>query len=393
VAKQLKPLKRILVVKLADFGDALLVEPALRALQKAHPQAQIDVLTTKQGLIALERLPYLHQIILFDKYQFDNPRAALTFGNLKMLATFALQLATARYEAVVFFHHLTTRWGTLKFAGLALATLAPLRVGLDNKTGRAWFLNTTIPDGGFGFAGRSERQYWLQLAETLGAVTTSKANDEFDFEQARPHFVIEEADRRYAQTLFEELSTPSEAPIIAMYVGSGGYALVRRWLPGRFAQVADELALFYGASIVLMGSAAETELAQQVQSQMRQNATVLTGRTTLYEAGAFLEKCTLFIGNDGGLMNLAAIVGTPTLAIFGPTNAIAWQPFGYTHDQAAIVQAELDLPCRPCLYRGLELGHRYGCTARPCLTEISVAQVVEAASKLLAKRKSLQLNP
>ncbi len=378
--------KRILVVKLADFGDALLVEPALRALHNSYPVAQIDVLTTKSGLPALERLPYLHRVLLLDKYRFDNPRAALSPANLKLVLGFGWQLLRARYDAVIFFHHLTTRWGALKFAGLALATLAPLRAGLDNHTGRAWFLNHTLPDGGFGNTGISEREYWLQLASTLSAAGESQEVDEV----GRPRFVINETERQYAQNQLEGLRvTQTDAPIVMLYPGSGAYSLSRRWLPLRFAQVGDALVEKWTAQIVILGSQAEAELAGQIQSLMHHPATILVGRTTLYEAGALLARSDLFIGNDGGLMNLAATMGTPTVAIFGPTNAQAWQPFGMASGQSIIVQAEADLPCRPCLYRGKELGKRYGCAPRPCLTQISAEQVIAAANQMLQNRMKL----
>ena len=365
--------KRILAVKLADFGDAFLVEPALRALHNSYPTAQIDVLTTKSGLPALERLPYLHRVLLLDKYRFDNPRAALSPANLKLVLGFGWQLLRARYDAVIFFHHLTTRWGALKFAGLALATLAPLRAGLNNHTGRAWFLNHTMLDGGFGDAGSSERQYWLRLVETLGATNASQRQGD----SGRPRFVINEIEGHYAQKQLAELkATQPDAPIVILYPGSGSYSLSRRWLPLRFAQVADALIEQWKAQIVILGNQAEAEVAAQLQNLMHYPATILAGGTTLYEAGALLARCDLFIGNDGGLMNLAAAIGAPTVAIFGPTNAQAWQPFGIADGQSIIVQADTDLPCRPCLYRGKELGQRYGCAPRPCLTQISTEQVL-----------------
>lgn len=380
--------KRILVVKLADFGDALLVEPALRALHNTYPAARLDVLTTKSGLPALERLPYLHQVMLLDKYRFDKPGTTFEPTSLSLGLALGWQLLRARYDVVIFFHHLTTRWGALKFAGLALATLAPLRAGLDNHTGRAWFLNHTLPDGGFGEAGISEREYWLRLANTLGGASEPQARAEAE----RPQFVINQAERQYADNQLEQLrATHPDAPIVMLYPGSGPYSLSRRWLPLRFAQVGDALFEKWGAQIVILGSQAEVEVAAQIQSLMHHPATILAGRTTLYQAGALLARCNLFIGNDGGLMNLAAAMGAPTIAIFGPTNAQAWQPFGLARGKSIIVQAEANLPCRPCLYRGKELGKRYGCAPRPCLTQISAEEVIAAANRLLQNGAKLNL--
>lgn len=378
--------KRILAVKLADFGDALLIEPSLRTIHKNYSAARLDVLTTKSALPALERLPYLNKVILFDKYQFDNPRAAFSWANLQALAKFALQLATTRYDAVIFFHHLTTRWGALKFAALAIATLAPVRIGLDNKTGRAWFLNKTVSDKGFGYAGQSEMAYWQHLVETLVGPNVSNLTEA----EKKPNFVItpEERDaaRKWLPLTGQE---PRNRLVIAIYPGSGDYALARRWLPAYFAKVAVALCEEFDAHIVLLGSKSELAVSKQVQSLMGRPATLATGQTTLYEAAAMLENCDLFIGNDGGLLHLAAAMNVPVVGIFGPTNAVAWRPYGWeaTNEvaRAAIVQAPLDLACRPCLYRDKKLGQRLGCAPRPCLTEITPEQVIKAARKILAE--------
>lgn len=389
--------KRILAVKLADFGDALLIEPALHTLHNYYPTAQLDVLTTKNGLPALERLPYLHQILTFDKYEFDNPRAAFSPIKLKQIATFSWQLTCTRYDAVVFFHHLTTRWGALKFAALATATLAPVRVGLDNQTGRAWFLNRTIIDKGFGYAGQSEAFYWQQLVETVATTDVSNLMAGDDPILKRPQFMVRDAEHQQAQLWLDRIRAgQANAPVVALYPGSGNYALARRWLPIRFAEVADGLVERFGAKIVLLGSASETDVAAQVQSQMHQPATLFTGRTTLYQAGALLAGCDLFIGNDGGLTHLAAVMNTPTIAIFGPTNPLAWKPYGWNptdsdSGRTTVVQAPLALACRPCLYRGIGLGHRYGCAPRPCLTEISAGQVIAVANRLLGQKAKLNL--
>jgi heptosyltransferase-2 len=380
-----KPVKKILAVKMADLGDTLAITPALRALRLSYPQARIEVLTTNGGPV-LEGLPYLDRVVYFNKYLFDEPLQALKPANLWVALRFLSSLVFARYDTVILFHHLTLRFGVLKFAALVLSTFASRRVGLDN--GRGWFLNVKIPDRGFDAA--TERQYWLELAGAAGADNASNT---------RPEISISESDRRKAAALRLEIAGAEEgAPLVAIHPGSGSYSLARRWFPGRFALVADTLVEKYGVRIALVGGREEAELCQEVISRMRHpgGAVNIAGKTGLRQVCAFFERCDLFIGNDAGLMHLAATVGTPVVAIFGPTNPKAWQPYGTSGAEledetkagrcgSIIVQAALDLPCRPCLYRGWQLGSRTGCAARPCLTEIKVAQVLEAADKLLLK--------
>jgi len=366
--------RRILAVKLDALGDALLTTPALRAIKATYPTAQLEVLTAAGGP-ALAGLPYIDRVLNFDKHSYDNPREALKPANLAKALKFALQLACARYDAVIFFHHFTLAFGALKFAGLGLATLAPLRVGLDNGLGRAWFLNRRVKDEGFG--AKNEREYWLELAGAIGAKLP-------EGDDGRPELFVSKDAKARAQELWAKIDN-GKRPVVAIGPGGGNYSLARRWLPVGFAKVADGLVKQFDAKIVIMGSSEEIGLGQEIRGLMTypEAVTIIAGETRVDEAVAFLENCALFIANDGGLTHLAAVAKTPSVVLFGPSNAMAWRPFG---EKVAVVQASLDLPCRPCLYRGKQLGSRYGCAPRPCLTAITPAQVLEVAEQLINSR-------
>ncbi|NWJ98078.1 MAG: glycosyltransferase family 9 protein [Chloroflexi bacterium] len=369
--------KRILVVKLADLGDALMITPALRALKATYPEARLEVLTTGGGP-ALEGLPYVDRVIFFNKYRYDSPREALQPANLLRAFGFLGQLTLAHYDTVIFFHHFTLAFGALKFAGLGLATLAPLRLGLDKGRGQGWFLSRRIKDRGFGAI--NEREYWLELVATLGAKLPAG-------DPGKPELFVTAEARQVAQEIRDKLGRP---PLVVLAPGGGNYSLARRWFPVGFAAVADTLIERYGVKVLLMGNGEEVELAQEIRKLVRhpEEVSILAGSTSVAESVALLEQCELFIGNDGGLAHLAAVAGLPGVVIFGPTNAQAWKPFG---QNMAVVVAPVELPCRPCLYRGFKLGSRYGCAPRPCLTFITPAQVVEAAEEVWKTR--LKLNP
>jgi heptosyltransferase-2 len=104
----------------------------------------------------------------------------------------------------------------------------------------------------------------------------------------------------------------------------------------------------------------------------------LTGQTTMGQLGAVLEGCDAFVGNDSGVMHIAAAVGTPVVALFGPSNYRAWGPWD-PGGRSVVVSA--DLPCLPCFYRGHELGTPEGCPNRSCLQLITVEQVVDAVQR------------
>ena len=155
---------RILVVKLASLGDVLTITPALRALRATFADAHIGVLTTPAGAPALRGLDSYNEVISFDKFAFDRPAAA--FQSLPDALELGRELRSGRWNTLLLLHHLTTPFGVAKYAALCLSSGAPRRVGLDNGRGR-WFLTQSATDKGFSW--KHEADYWLSVAEVVGA--------------------------------------------------------------------------------------------------------------------------------------------------------------------------------------------------------------------------------
>ena len=370
---------QILIIKMAGIGDLLLATPALRALRETYPHAHIDLLVTPDSAGILNGWQVIDRIIVLDKYLFDYPQQFLTRPhNLLRLKPLWRDLRDGHYDAVLLLHHLTLPFGRLKHQLLLRATGAQWRVGLDN--GHGWFLNVRVKDNGFG--AMHEAEYYLAVAGAVGAKTKDK----------RLVVPLSEADHRQAWQLLYEHETPQNIrhPIIAMHPGSGGYSTARRWAPERFAQLADTLYSGVGGQLLLLGGPEEAELHQHIIDMMHSEMSVrsMAGKGSIKVTAALLEQVDLFIGNDSALVHLAVAAGTPTVAIFGLTNAQAWGPFAdeKAGQQALIVR--LNLPCMPCFYRGHDLGTPEGCATRDCLALLGVDPVATAARRLLTKTKS-----
>ena len=353
---------RILVVQLADIGDLILSTPALAALREAHPDSHIAVLTTAHAAPILSGAGIADAIIPFDKHTFDSPRALLHPANLRRAFALALRLRRERPDAVLMLHHFSTRFGALKFAALAAAAGSRRVIGLENGSG--FFLTERLPDDGFG--ARHQAQYWLDVAARLGASPHPR----------RAVVGISADDRHAAEALLSPLE-PAR-PIIAIHAGSGGYSLARRWDARAFAEVADALTARHQAQIVLVGGAGDD--TEALRSAMHAPALDLSGRTSLSELAAVLARCQLFLGADSGVMHLAAAVGTPIVALFGPSNPKAWSP--WTPDGISIVVRSAPA-CSPCSYIGTQVGLRGGCAARTCMRMVTATQVITACERAL----------
>ena len=122
--------------------------------------------------------------------------------------------------------------------------------------------------------------------------------------------------------------------------------------------------------MVLVGTAAERDLCKRVCTRAGDRAINLAGRTGSAELAAILERSCALLGNDSGPGHLAAAVGTPVVAVFGPTDPLENAPFpGLPH---RLVRR--DVGCNPC---------REGCPARSCMAAVQVDDVVKAALELL----------
>ena len=146
----------------------------------------------------------------------------------------------------------------------------------------------------------------------------------------------------------------------------------KRWLPERYAAVGDTLARRAGARIAVLGGAAERPLGRAIAASMRTPARVLTGETTLPEMAGVLSRLALLVTNDSGPMHVAAALGVPVVAVFGPTDPRETGPVGDGH---RIVREPVH--CSPCGLRECPIDHR-------CMTRIGVERVADEARAVLA---------
>jgi lipopolysaccharide heptosyltransferase II len=157
---------------------------------------------------------------------------------------------------------------------------------------------------------------------------------------------------------------------VALYPGGGnnpnGHLFHKRWPPERYALLADRLVARYGGGVVLLGDESERELNFLVRTDIDHPVLDLTGRLDIDQMGAVIQLCDAIIANDSGPMQLAVAVGTPTVALFGPTSARRFGPYGGRHQA---VQAYTW--CGPCYRIG---GPMRGCGAA-CIQRITVADV------------------
>jgi heptosyltransferase-2 len=150
------------------------------------------------------------------------------------------------------------------------------------------------------------------------------------------------------------------------------YGTAKRWPPERFAAAAGLVARRVAAKVAIVGGAGERPLGEAIAEELRAPARVLCGETTLGELVGVLAGLRLLLTNDSGPMHLAAAVGTPLVAVFGPTD---WRETAPVSARARVVREETE--CAPCLLRECPIDHR-------CMTRVGVDRVAAAALELVA---------
>jgi lipopolysaccharide heptosyltransferase II len=147
------------------------------------------------------------------------------------------------------------------------------------------------------------------------------------------------------------------------------------WPPAHWARLADWLSREKGFRVVITGGPGDRELAEEIVAQAEMPLLNLAGRTSLAELAEVLKQAHVAITTDTGPMHLAAALGTPVAALFGPTAPWRTGPFGEGHE---VVRLELD--CSPCFQRR--------CPEPRCLLELPVSQAQAAVEKILVRGKN-----
>lgn len=366
---------RVLLVKLGDLGDTVLLTAAVDAATRHLPGYNLHLLIGEAGAPIFARDPRIRRVWSIDRRRIEG-RRAFSPRSIYLWGRLLWHLRRERYSAIVLAHHLTTVLGTLKLASIALGSGAPIRVGLDN--GRGTFLSHAERDGGFGR--RCEGAYWVRLIGILAWPRHCGTSGD----QIRGHLSIHKAARVENQAV--ELLRAAERPIVAIHHGLGGWIPSRAWRPKGYAKVMETIQERFGGTILLIGGPEERHAALEIASLTSTPVRILAGETDVPELITVLNQCDLYVGPDSGPMHLAEALGTPVVSLWGPTNERAWGPCPEIGSSPAITLRAADRP-RPTLYVGHAMGD-VRCASD--LGSLDPAQVADAATELLERTGSVR---
>jgi len=335
---------RILLVKLSSFGDVLHALPTLEALRTAFPDAHLTWLVEAAYAPLLSGHPALDEIWVAPRLR---PAEFWSGSNPAALRRLVRQLRARPFDLVVDLQ------GLLKSAVWVALARSPRKVGYD-RTRELSYLALTERVHPFDPEAHAVRRY-LNLAHYLGAPPTL------------PRFRL---GLDAAADISALLPAENQRPLAVLHPGARWAS--KLWSPASWARLAKWLH-GQGFQVAVTGSAADRELAASITAQSPAPLLNLAGSTSLAQLAGILRKTRLAVTTDTGAMHLAAALGTPVTALFGPTAPWRTGPFGEGHQVV-----RLGLSCSPCFKRN--------CPAPRCLTELTPEMVAAACEKILSLR-------
>jgi len=325
-------------------GDAILSLPALGTIRARWPEAQISVLARPWVADLYRDQGLVDRLIPFD-YR-GRHRGPLGLERL------ARELRSARFDSAVLFQN------AFEAAWIAWRAGIPERIGYA-RDGRGVLLTKSIPVPGPGEIPAHESNYYLELLRRVGWIQS--------LPELRPvRLRVVPAAKERAEKLLRDAGCPPGRLRVAFGAGAA-YGTAKCWPANRYADLARTLVSEYGARVLLFGAASEAAVAAEVEQGADQGVINLIGRSAIGDLPALLSRCDLFIGNDSGAMHVAAAVGLPVVAVFGPTDAEGTRPLT---SSLSIVQRKV--ACSPCFLRHCPIDHR-------CMKSVDLQMVLEAA--------------
>ncbi len=346
---EIDKLHRALIIRPRAIGDILLTTPFIRALKKRIPGIKIDYLCEPMGLPILENNPYLSDVIVYEK------------NKLKKMAPSVKMMETAR-----FYNGLRARkydivfdlFGNLRTALMSFLTGARYRAGFTFR-GRKIFYNIRVkPD-------RAPKYNVYYHMDLLKAINVQDDGEKMDF-----YFGNEE--KAYISNFFKSKRISDKDLIVG--INPAGSWPTKRWPEQKFSTLADRIIEdLKGVKIIVLWGPNEEAMAELVVSGIKNDKSdvYIAPETSIKQLGALIEKIKVLVTNDGAPKHIADALGTPTVAIFGPTNYKSWNPAN-SEIHTAVTGGEA---CAPC--------DKTECSNIRCMESVTTAEVFGHVKRML----------
>lgn len=368
--RRLRPSRRehgerstVLLLRLERIGDLLMSLEAIQAVRARAPHARIELVVGSWNESLARLIPGIDRVETLDARWLARSRRAAGWG--AMLGT-ARRWRARRFDLAINFE------GDIRSNALLWLSGAKRRIGFGMAGGGPLLTDSVPYDPTSHVAVNSMRL----VERAFGSPPADPRTAAHEFLRLQ----LPGEARAQAADLVRR--APEDAPLIGIQA-SGGRD-IKQWDPACFAEVAAKLVRSHSARIVLTGSAADRAVVDRLKAAWSDGieSIDLCGNLDLVTLAAVLERLTVFVTGDTGPMHLAAAVGTPIVALFGPSEPARWGPLAAS---ARIVR--IDLPCSPCNRIRRPPARCVG-RVPDCLAGITASRVYDAVVSVIDARRS-----
>ena len=341
-----EPDMNILIVKLSAIGDVIHTLPSLAALRRLYPDSHITWVVEEAAADLIIGHPHLDEVLISRrKGWMKDIKAGKLQSACREMRAFLQQLRSRRYDLVIDFH------GLLKSSMMVFLSGGKRKLGYDSwQELSGLFLHEKIPED----MNKHAVDRYLDFPRYLGA-------EIHDVEFILP---LTDKTKAGAKRLLDQHHL-SEKNYIA--VNPIAYWETKLWDNAKFANLADQIKERLKLDVIFTGS--NRMDAADILSRMTKEGINLGGDTSLPVLAEIYKSARAVITTDSGPMHLAAAVGTPVIALFGPTDQARTGPYGKGHTVIRV-----NLPCSPCLLKK--------CPTKECMGKITPEQVYATVERI-----------
>jgi ADP-heptose:LPS heptosyltransferase len=302
----LENVRSILIVRQHNqLGDMLCAVPVFRALRQRFRDAHITLVASPANYEVVLNNPYLDEIVNYDKVSY--------FRSLKGFWRFCKKLREREYDLAIV---PATVAVSVTSDAIAYLSGARIRIGansIDGKKNPSGFLfNARVDLDWRNQSLKHQTERNLDIVRPFG----------IDTGDLSPVIRLTDEERKFADEFIDK-NIGDRMTVIGFHPGAGKES--NRWSAERFAQLADKLAQKFNALILVSQGPVDDELVAAMIEKLACQYVVLK---PIREVAAVINKLSLFVTNDTGIMHVAAAMNTPVLSLFGPTDPLQWAPVG-----------------------------------------------------------------
>jgi lipopolysaccharide heptosyltransferase II len=348
--------EKILIYHVGNIGDIIVATPVYRSIRKTFPEAKITLLTSpgRRGLPGAKEI--IAPLNLVDDIKVYYPEE---INSVKKLIKFFIDIKKGDYDFLIYlpanqweFWHILRDMIFFRLGGIRYA------IGFEIYEGYYFYKkNQKMP--------KNEVDRLMKILEPLGPT----------FREEELEFPVMSEDRHFASDLFNKYNIKGEQ--LKIIVHPGGKKPSKLWPKEKFAQLVDRLIEEIGVQVILVGSVDEVKMTNEIIELMQHGVVNLTGKLTLSQLAAVIDRADLTISNDSGPMHIAAALKIPVVVLFSSVDIPnLWYPYGDIH---TVIRKDVD--CSPCF--------KERCSEHYCMNEIHVEEVYRAVKRTLGREETI----